>query len=42
MVKFGRLKIWLLANLWIVFLVISVASAALGTPTQNPWPTHGG
>jgi len=42
MVKLGRLKIWLLANLWLIFLVISVASAALGTPTQDPWPTKGG
>jgi len=37
MVKLSRLKILLLANLWLIFLVISVVSTALGSP-QNPYP----
>ena len=39
MARLGRLKIWLLANLWLIFLVIKIVSAVLGTPTEDPWPT---
>lgn len=38
MVRFSRLKIWLLTNLWLILLIIMIASAASGTPTENPWP----
>ncbi|MHA1722170.1 MAG: hypothetical protein ACTSXW_03735 [Candidatus Baldrarchaeia archaeon] len=36
--KFSRLKIWLLTNLWLILLLISVVSAVLGTPTEDPSP----
>jgi|Deesub1362B_J571_1020462.scaffolds.fasta_scaffold24349_2 hypothetical protein len=39
MVKFGRLKIWLLANLWLIFLLVSIISAVVLADPQDPWPT---
>jgi len=38
MAKFSRLKIWLLANLWLIFLIISVISATVLADPQNPYP----
>jgi len=38
MVKFSRLKIWLLANLWLIFLVASIISTVVLADPQNPAP----